>query len=470
MLEEKVSRFSNRHGLIQKGARILVGVSGGPDSLALLHYLWNRREELQLTIVVGHFDHMFRGKESYEDLLFVENYCNNLHIPLEVAQKDVLKYIEETGKSTQVAARECRYAFFEQVMEKHRLDFLALGHHGDDQVETILMRLTRGSSGHARGGIPVKRNFARGKIIRPFLSINKEEIERYCLRNELHPRLDPSNKKDLYIRNRLRKEVLTSLKRENSLVHEHFQRFSEEIQEDEAYLQQLTVQAMNNLLEKKNNERVVLNIKPFLSLPNSLQRRGIQLILNYLYEERPNSLSATHLTQVLTLIKKTQPSGTLHLPLGLHVIRSYEKCVFQYSLQKEQDYYFEIHRPGTITLPNGSKITMEYGKPFVDEAPMHTVILDPHVVKLPLIVRTRKDGDRMNPKGMSGSKKTKSIFIEEKIPIIKRDEWPIVTDSNGEILWLPGLKKSHWDISNTQQTHYITLTYSSNDHLGGINK
>lgn len=470
MLEEKVAQFINRHSLIQSGARILVGVSGGPDSLALLHYLWSQREKLALTIVVAHFDHMFRGKESYEDLLFVKNYCEQLHIPIETTRVNVPRYIEETNKSSQVAARECRYSFFSQVMEKHKLHVLALGHHGDDQVETILMRLTRGSTGQARAGIPVKRSFSIGTIIRPFLAVDKEEIEAYCERYGLQPRRDPSNEMDLYLRNRLRKEVVPALKRENTLVHEHFQRFSEELQEDEAYLQQLTKQKVDDLIENEQNEKVVLPIKPFLSMPSSLQRRGIQLILNYLYTKTPASLSATHIDQFFSLITKSQPSGVLHFPLGLYVIRSYGKCLFQFSLPQEEDYYYEMHHPGTIQLPNGSTLTIQYSQSSSNGQHQYELVLDPLVVELPIIVRTRKAGDRIVPKGMSGSKKIKSIFIEEKVPIMDRNGWPIITDCNGEILWLPGLKKSHWDISNEQHSNYLILTYNCNDHLGGIKK
>ena len=183
---------------------------------------------------------MFRGEESYEDYRFVEKTCQEWNIPFEGKRINVPAYMEQTGESSQLAARNLRYAFFEEVMKKYQLSILALGHHGDDQIETMLMRLTRGASGMARAGIAVKRPFLNGEIIRPFLVVTKEEINAYASRYKLTPRMDPSNEHNDYVRNRFRHDVLPALKRENPKVHEHFQRFSEELTEDEQLLQQMT--------------------------------------------------------------------------------------------------------------------------------------------------------------------------------------------------------------------------------------
>ena len=149
--------------------------------------------------------------------------------------------MKQTGESTELAARKLRYGFFGEVMKKYECTILVLGHHGDDQVETMLMRLTRGATGKARAGIPIKRAFQNGLIVRPFLVVTKEEINEYAVQHQLEPRLDPSNEEDDYVRNRFRHHVLPFLKQENPLVHEQFQRFSEEIYEDEDFFQELVV-------------------------------------------------------------------------------------------------------------------------------------------------------------------------------------------------------------------------------------
>lgn len=460
MLESKVESFFRRKKFNLEQERILVGVSGGPDSLALLHFLWLNQQKWNTQVVAAHVDHMFRGNESHQEALFVQEFCEKRNIPLEVKKIDVPEYIEKTGLSPQVAARDCRYAFFEEVLKKHQLNYLALGHHGDDQIETILMRLTRGSTGKARAGIPFLRAFNDKGIVRPFLCLTKDEIEEYCIQHKLDPRRDPSNEKDYYSRNRFRKILLPFLKKENPKVSEHFQRFSEDIESDEHLLQELTTQKMNTVMKKKSHSEITISVEEFRAMPLPLQRRGIQLILNYLYKEKPTSLSAIHSEQIFSLVNSSQPSGMLDFPNGLKIVRSYLECTFQFYQLEVKKYYYELSGPGELHLPNGHVLTVEYVDGEGEYNSKNQFLLPFDKSRFPLIIRTRENGDRMTVKGMNGSKKVKSIFIDEKIPIIKRDEWPIIADCFGQILWVPGLKKgdtSSWHPSNLQQ--YILLKY-----------
>ncbi|MBP2242600.1 tRNA(Ile)-lysidine synthase [Cytobacillus eiseniae] len=459
MLDAKVSEFLQRKGIELNHKQVLVGVSGGPDSLALLHYLWRKRPFYQLSLVAVHVDHMFRGEESFDEAIFVQKFCEERDIPFEMTRVNVPNYIAESGKSAQIASRECRYQFYEEMMAKYQADYLALGHHGDDQIETILMRLTRGSAGEARAGIAWMRPFNDGQIIRPFLTLSRKDIETYCVKHELNPRRDPSNDKEIYSRNRFRKNVIPFLKSENPLVHEHFQRFSEEIQTDEAFLQELTIAKMNKVMDKKAPGEIIIKINDFQAMPIPLQRRGIQLILNYLYNEKPTSLSAIHIENVIALMSNPHPSGTLHFPNGLNVVRSYEKCHFLFRLQQVQSYRFEMSKPGKIELPNGSCIMMEFTN--LQEGSTHadTLLLNSEDILLPLVIRTREDGDRMTLKGMQGTKKVKDLFIDKKIPLHERNIWPIVTDGNGQILWVPGLKKFHYSIRQHSDSSFIRLSY-----------
>jgi tRNA(Ile)-lysidine synthase len=459
MLETKVEVFLDRHGFALENKKIVVGVSGGPDSLALLHYLWAQKEKRNLSVVVAHLDHMFRGQESYEDALFVKSFCEKKAICFEMAQVNVPERMERTGNSSEVEAREARYEFFAEVMEKYGYSYLALGHHGDDQIETILMRLTRGSTGRARAGIPFTRPFANGVIFRPFLSVTKAEIQQYCQKHQLEPRIDPSNEKSIYSRNRFRKEVVPFLKLENRHVHEHFQRFSEELQSDEAFLQELTAQSMNKVMTIDELSHITIDIKRFLKVPLPLQRRGIQLILNYLYKEKPASLSAIHINQVFSLIHHPQPSGKLDLPSGLKVIRSYLKISFQFQLPDVQGYYFELTEPGWIDLPDGGRIKVEYIDEKLPISDPSTSVFDAEKIKWPIKIRSRKMGDRMTLKGMIGSKKIKDIFIDRKVPVQERDTWPVITDGEDTIIWLPGLKKSSFEGIDPTTKHYLLLTF-----------
>lgn len=461
MVEEKVQSFLKQKKFSLTGKQLLIGVSGGPDSLALLHYLWRQQEKYEFSIVVAHVDHMFRGVESYNEAKFVEAFCEERGIPFRMTRINVPEYMKMSGKSSQVSSRECRYQFFAEVMEELRLNYLVLAHHGDDQIETMLMRLTRGSSGSARAGIPFLRPFQNGYIVRPFLCLDREEIERYCRENQLNPRRDPSNEKDVYLRNRFRKYVVPFLKKENSRVHEHFQRFSEDLQEDEEFLQELALQKMSTVCKEKKEGFVTIDIDVLKEMALSLQRRVVQLILNYLYEKRPESLSAVHIDHFFSLIEGSHPSGSLDFPDGLKVIRSYRLCHFSFGSIQTEDFHVELDSPGTCILPNGDSVILEETDhiPEGDESGPYIFKMDFGEVVFPIIIRTREPGDRMSVKGMKGTRKIKSIFIDEKIPLEQRNNWPVVTDGTDQILWLPGLKKSAMEMDNEDRTKALRFIY-----------
>ncbi|EKN70330.1 tRNA(Ile)-lysidine synthetase [Neobacillus bataviensis LMG 21833] len=459
MLEQKVEAFLNRHSFKLENKKMIVGVSGGPDSLALLHYLLKEKDKKNLTIVVAHVDHMFRGEESYQDAMFVKSYCEQHQVPFEMVRIDVTKIMKATGKSSQVAAREVRYDFYFKMMKKYECPYLVLGHHGDDQMETMLMRLTRGSSGKARAGIPFSRPFHHGTIFRPFLCVTKAELQLYCKEHQLTPRVDPSNEKGIYSRNRFRKQVLPFLKEENSHVHEQFQRFSEELQSDEVFLEDLTIKSLDTVVSKKDEDNITIDIKGFLEMPLPLQRRGIQLILNYLYKEKPASLSAIHIDQVFYLMQHHEPSAKLNFPNGLKVIRSYLQLSFQFKQAEAEPYAFVLNEPGMIILPNGRSFRIDIVESEIPFAKENTALFNTERIKWPILIRTREKGDRMTLKGTQGTKKLKDIFIDQKIPVQDRDSWPVVTDKEGFIIWLPNLKKSSIEGLDYTAKQYIQLTY-----------
>ncbi|MDN4076260.1 tRNA lysidine(34) synthetase TilS [Fictibacillus terranigra] len=441
MLQE-VEQFIKRHHLIQSGQTIVVGVSGGPDSMALLHYLWNRRKGDELNIIAAHVDHMLRGSESAEDLLYVQSYCRENDIQFEGKRLDVAAYKKENRlTSTQSAARECRYAFYAEVMAKHKADSLALAHHGDDQTETILMRMTRGGSGTALGGMQAKRSFEGRCIIRPFLGITKDEIEHYCKVHTILPRRDPSNEGDDYVRNRFRHHVLPFLKKENPNVHLRFQQISETFYEDETYLMEQAKRSLETVVTVKKASLVEVSAAKFLSMPIPLQKRAITLILNYLYKQTPSSLSSLHKESFLTLLGSEHPSGKLDFPRGLQVIRSYDRCRLTFGTAETiGGYQIELKIPGTLNLPAGV-ITAEYKEEYPDEKKGKDVfVCDVKSVSLPIIARTRKPGDRIAIQGVNGTRKVKDIFIDQKLERDKREIWPVLEDGKGNIIWIPGIK------------------------------
>ncbi|MEA3319965.1 MAG: tRNA lysidine(34) synthetase TilS [Bacillota bacterium] len=465
---ETVSTFIDKYDLLPANSTVVVGVSGGADSMGLLHYLDSIKEAKRLKLVVAHVDHMFRGAESEEDMKFVKQHCDKRSLLFEAEQINVSAYQKEKKLTVQVAARECRYAFYEKVMKKYHADFLALGHHADDQVETILMRLGRGSSMTGYAGILPKRAFGDGVIIRPFLTVTKSEIMEYLTVYDVPFRHDPSNDKDTYRRNRLRHHILPILKEEFPGLHERFQAFSEQIQESEQYIEALMEKEWIAVIKSKAINRVILDTKPLLLMAKPLQRRGIQLILNYLYNnEIPPSLSSIHIDNLLSLLESEHPSGRLHFPNGLQVIKSYNECILTFDEDKrDKAYKHMLEVPGNVALPTDFMITSEIQ---TQEQPQdvkeNQAVIDLSKVALPLYVRTRLDGDRMKLKGTNGSKKIKSIFIEGKIPLQQRELWPLIVDANHEILWIPMLKRSAFEATEETMGPVLVLTCKSSQKV-----
>lgn len=408
--------------------------------LHALHALYGR----SANVIAAHVDHRFRGAQSEEDMRFVQAYCEAEQIKCETAQINVTAYAEKNGLNKQAAARDCRYQFFKEVMSKHQADYLALAHHGDDQVETMLMRLAKGILGAGLAGMQPVRRFETGQMIRPFLAITKEEILHYCHENALSYRTDESNAKDDYTRNRFRKAVLPFLKQESPDVHKRFQKVSEALTEDEQFLQSLTKEEMNKVITSQSKISVEINSSQLLALPMPLQRRGVQLILNYLYENVPSSFSAHHIQQFLDWADKGGPSGVLDFPKGLKVVKSYQTCLFTFEQWQCKNVPFEYQISGaadeTAVLPNGFLIEAKRNAESLEGHGNSVFITSQDKVRFPLTIRTRKAGDRIKLKGMNGSKKVKDIFIDKKLPLQERDNWPVVTDASGEIIWIPGLK------------------------------
>ncbi|WP_188456130.1 tRNA lysidine(34) synthetase TilS [Virgibacillus oceani] len=461
-MRQSVISFIQKHKLLSPHKTILVGVSGGPDSMALLHFLCSIQNDWGLKIVAVAIDHQLRGDESRGDIDYVKLMCEKWNIDFYGTSVDVPSYKIDRQVGTELAARELRYGVFAEQMKKYNADYLALGHHGDDQVETMLMGITRYANSRALGGIPVKRNFSTGKIIRPLLCVSRMEIERYCSRNHIIPRRDSSNEETDFTRNYFRKYIVPLLKEQNRNIHTTVQHLSESLQDDEQFL----MKEAHNLFKKviltdEKNNRASLEISEFETYCRALQRRVYHLILNYLYDELPNHLSYMHEEQFFALLKSNKANARIDFPHGLIVEKSYQRLNFYFSNHDQKLYPFHktITLPGKTDLPNGSKL-MAIHTEDPEAQSERNYLCGVDQVDLPLHIRTRRAGDRMRWAGLNGSKKVKDIFIDAKIPVNERDKWPIVTDNNGEILWLIGLKKGT-PARKTKSTSFIQLYYDN---------
>lgn len=459
-MEKCVFKFINQHQLIKKGATVLVGVSGGADSIALLHFLHSSRDRWGINVIAISIDHQLRGEESLLDLEFVRDTCEEWGIPFVSDSLDVNAYKEKNRLGTEVAARRLRYQFYSKQMEAFQADYLALGHHGDDQIETMLMSLTRSASSTAFSGIPVKRKFATGWIIRPFLCITKLDIENYCKKVNIKPRVDETNFDTTYTRNYFRKFILPLIKEKNSNIHTTIQHLSETLHEDEKYLQEKASEMVQNLVDFNTKwNTATFEIQTFKMKPRALQRRALHLILNYLYNDLPSDLSYMHEEEFFSLLYSKKANTRIDFPSKLRVEKSYEKIIFRFtqSLGDEDNSFHErLTIPGKVNLPDGSVVSAQMNSN--KEQSKVTYGFYSSQVALPLHIRTRKPGDRMSWTGLNGSKKIKDIFIDEKVPIDKRNSWPILVDNNDEILWLIGLKKGNPKVTQ-MEGQWIQIQY-----------
>lgn len=444
--EAQVTRFIESHRLIRRGMRIVVGVSGGADSMALLCFLSARRNEWALQLAVCSVDHGLRGAESAGDVRFVTNYCQKHGIACYARSVNVSGYCRSRHVSIEDGARQLRYQAFSEVMHRFHADALALAHHGDDQIETMLMRETRGRSGPARAGIPVSRPFAGGRLIRPFLSVTKEDLIHYCRHNGIQPRTDATNHSDAQTRNRFRNVVLPFLKRENPLVHLKFQYESERITEDEEFLGALAKKALKAAVLQKEPELVKISTSALLSVSLPLQRRMIHLILNYLYTNRKMTpLHQTiHIESFMKLIRSERASGEICFPGGLSARKSYTFCILGFFGQTaEADYNCLIELTGTTDFPWGSITVHSVPADFPGPgARPDCLVIDPDETALPLRIRNWRNGDRIRPNGLEHEQKIGRIFINAKVARDRRAGWPVVVDGNGRIIWLPLLRRA----------------------------
>ena len=280
-MKEKVLETIKKYNLINENDKIVLGVSGGPDSISMLNILNELRKEkiIQFNIVVAHVNHMIR-EEAIDDENYVKNYCDKNNIECFIKRIDVLKIANENKMGTEETGRKVRYDFFKEVMEKTDSNKIGIAHNKNDKVETIIMHLLRGSGLSGLTGIePIRDNI----YIRPLIECERQEIEQYCKEHKLEPRIDKTNFENEYTRNKIRNIVIPYIKQEfNPNIIETINRFSELISEENEYLNEITENVYNKILVNKIDREIVLNLKEFNNQKNVIKKRLILFTIKQL--------------------------------------------------------------------------------------------------------------------------------------------------------------------------------------------
>lgn len=400
---------------------VVIGVSAGPDSMCLLNILQKKTNK----IIVCHINHNVR-KESIEEEEYITKYCKDNNLILE---KMTIKNYQENNFENE--ARKKRYTFYEEILKKYNSSALFLAHHGDDLIETVLMKIARGSNIEGYAGIKEITNIKDYQIIRPLLNYTKEDILKYNKENNIKYYIDNSNKNENYTRNRYRIHILPFLKKEDKDIHKKFIKYSKTLIEYDDYIKR-EVQKNINTIYKKN----IILIKELNKLDKFLIKNILYYILNDIYQNQNNIITEKHIENIISIINNNKPNLKLNLPLEKEIIKEYDKLIIKEKEIEEKNYKIELKEKLEIKNLIIKKTNNE------EKDGNEVCRINTQDIKMPLYLRNRKKGDYIILKGSNNRKKIKDIFIEQKIPISKRNTYPLLVDAEDNIIWIPNIKKS----------------------------
>jgi len=461
-LRRKVANTIRKYDMVSPDENVIVAVSGGPDSISLLYLLHSMRDELGCALHIAHLDHMLRGAESRADAEYVKEHARRLDLPIIMEVMDVRQMIT-SKESLESGARRIRYDFYERAMADTSSDKVAQGHTADDQAETILMRLLRGSGVHGLGGIPPVRD----RFIRPLIQISRSEINEYLHGLEIEPRYDSSNLSTDYTRNKIRIELLPLLEKEHSPNIKHIlQQTGELLRTEDDFLIHLAAEAVGRCVKYYSPHEAMIRISELKEYHLALQRRICRLTIKTLAGDLKR-FNYGHIKSILDLAFCGTTGSVINLPQGISAEKTYEGLVLRCGIQSRtivEPFDYCIGVPGETEIPELSlsirttspeKVCGEYRKSQAGSESQAT--FDYSKINGELHLRNRRPGDRFQPLGMSGTKKLKDFFMDEKIPRASRDSVPILTDGHS-ILWVVGYRMDDRFKVTTDTENQVTIT------------
>ncbi len=426
MLLDKMRATIKKHNLIESGDSIICAVSGGADSVCLLHAMLALRSEYNLKIYIANVNHLIRGEESDRDSEFVKKIALAADLQIFYREYDVVNIAKKRKIGEEECGRELRYAFFQEIAEQLDGAKIATAHNLNDNAETVLFRLARGTAAQGIGGILYKRD----NIIRPLLDVSRKEIEKYLRNNSLSWCEDSTNATPVYARNKLRLEVMPYLREISSGAEEKIVSAARLIAEDNEFINSYAEQELKKCFVK--NE---FKLSSFYNLANALKRR---IAFSVLSDWGVGEITAD---KIDGFIEFTQAENGKIFDINalFYAQKSYDKLLL--CDRREKKELNEILNKEQSISCDGWKLSSIVIEGIVRKSGNNTAVFDADKLELPLEVTYRHDGDRMSVKGLSGTKKIADIFTDEKIEINKRDFIPLVK-KNGEVVFLCGLRQT----------------------------
>ena len=428
-----------RYRMIEEGDHVIAGVSGGPDSVYLLFLLMQYKKSVPFSISVVHVEHGIRGQESREDAQFVQQLCRKMEIPFFLFEVDAQKEAKTKKISTEEAGRILRYAAFEEACRRYGGNKIAIAHNEDDQAETILWNLSRGSG---LAGLCGMQPF-RGKLIRPMLTTSRTEIEQWLEENEIETRQDKTNLEEIYTRNKIRHQIIPRLRDGiNAQAVRHIAEAGQKIQKAEAFLQKMTDQAQAKCLERSENSARI-RIEPFLQQEPIIQeyliRRAVSEVAAGLKD-----FTNRHVEALLKIACGAE-QGQTNLPGGVTGKKEKGFLILAQAgvrCEKKKNIFIEVPVPGIVQLENGTaEFTFEEMKCQRIPEKSYTKWIDYDTINSRLILRSRLPGDYLIVNKEGGKKKLKDYLIDMKVPREERDSVLLLADGS-HILWVVGFRIS----------------------------
>jgi tRNA(Ile)-lysidine synthase len=453
----KVENTISTFDMVQSYDSILVCVSGGPDSVALLYTLNLLSSRLSLKLGVAHVNHQLRAEDADMDEKFVASLTQKMSLRFHLKRCDVQQYSKDNRLSLEDAARKVRYDFFFQTIKKHGYSKVATAHHLDDNAELILMNVIRGSGKSGISGIPPIR---QGIIIRPLIQISKDEIMAFLSENKLQHRLDHTNHDERFTRNRIRHHLIPALQSAyNPKIIEALNRMGSIVQMEEEWIDNMVEKETCDLILSGSDQSILISISGFTKKPLPLRRRIARKIIK---KVRGNlkKITLRHVDEILLLISKAIDNSQLHLPDNLQVGVSGNQACFNIqqrvarppkaSKQKDNPFtfFYQIPKPDcspemVVIHETGIKIQFSVIKkmnaPELDKIQKNVALMDMDHIHFPLKIRNCMPGDRFTPLGMTGSQKISKYFINKKVPKKDRSGYPLLVCED-RIIWLAGFQ------------------------------
>jgi tRNA(Ile)-lysidine synthase len=428
-----ISRFE----MIQRDDRVIVAVSGGADSISLLHLLHALRDFFSMNLVVAHYEHGLRSMEDPAETGFVQQFAASLGLPFE---SEIGALSIGRGGSIEERARNARYDFLERMREKHKAQRIALGHTLNDQAETLLMRLLRGSGPAGLGSIPPVRN---STIIRPLIETERREIGAYLDSQGLAWKTDSSNLQPTYLRNRIRLELIPLLENYQPRLVKLLGQTSAILRDENACLEKIAEAWLTSKVDMKPEGSFRISIPSLLELPIALRRRVTRQLIGKVKKDL-RRISSDHIESAEKLMRGEKPQGSLTLPNSVRIKRAYDHLIFSSEPgRKLESFAYNLDGPGEHPLEEIGRLASIFEMPNSRGLPLEgspwTAFFDAEKVHYPLTLRSFRPGDRFVPLGMTGHKKLKDFFVDLKIPRDQRYSTPILCCDNIPV-WVCGFR------------------------------